>query len=391
MNSRLFLLEYVSGFAKKPFVVEHLLVILFLAASLFSYGQGGPNPPPVFQSNEVTKDNKVTFRYYAPNAKDVKVSTQLASGAQAMTKADNGVWSVTLGPVKPDMYPYSFNVDGVQVADPRNQVSFPNEGFQNSIIEITGDAPLVHTIQNVPHGTVAYRYYSSPELGTRPVLIYTPPGYETNSSKKYPVLYLLHGTTDTEETWTKVGRANIILDNLIQQGKANPMIIVMPYGRAYPVISKSSGSLRNWANLQEFKKDFFNNLLPFVEKNYRVKADKANRAIAGFSGGGGESLYFGLNNPEMFSWVCGFAPGMLKEEFERNNEVPFANPTLTNQRLKLFWIGVGKDDGLYPVITDYLKILDEKKIKHETLISDGGHTWMNCKLFLSTIAQKLFK
>lgn len=223
------------------------------------------------------------------------------------------------------------------------------------------------------------------------MVIYTPPGYETDTKTKYPVLYLLHGTTDTEETWTKVGRANIILDNLIAQDKAKPMIIVMPYGRAYPKISKSAGSIRNWDNLQEIKKDFLNNLFPFVEKNYRTKADKDSRAIAGFSGGGGTSLFIGLNNPDLFSWVCGFAPGMLKEEVDRNNEVAFKDPSLTNQRLKLFWIGVGKDDGLYPVISDYLKVLDEKNIKHETFISDGAHTWMNCKLYLSTIAVKLFK
>ena len=289
------------------------------------------------------------------------------------------------------MYPYHFVVDGVQVADPRNSAIFPNEAFQNSIVEITGNTPLIHTIENVPHGTLSYRYYTSSELGARPVVIYTPPGYEQDTKTKYPVLYLLHGTTDTEETWTKVGRANIILDNLIAQGKATPMIIVMPYGRAYPKISKSSGSFRNWENLQEFKKDFLNNVLPFVEQNYRVNKDKDNRAIAGFSGGGGETLYLGLNNPDLFSWVCGFAPGMLKEEFERNNAVAFANPQLTNQQLKLFWIGVGKEDGLYPVIAEYMKVLDEKKIKHETFISDGGHTWMNCKLYLATIAQKLFK
>lgn len=260
----------------------------------------------------------------------------------------------------------SFVVDGVQVADPRNLAIFPNEGFQNSIVEITGNTPLIHTIQNVPQGTISYRYYTSPELGTRPVVIYTPPGYENATKTKYPVLYLLHGSSDTEETWTKVGRANIILDNLIAQGKATPMIIVMPYGRAYPTISKSSGSLRNWENLQEFKIDLLNNLLPFVEQNYRVKQDKDNRAIAGFSGGGGETLFLGLNNSDLFSWVCGFAPGMLKEEFERNNTVAFANPQLINQRLKLFWIGVGKEDGLYPVISDYMKVLDGKKIKHET-------------------------
>jgi enterochelin esterase family protein len=289
------------------------------------------------------------------------------------------------------MYPYNFIVDGISVADPRNSALFPNEGFQSSIVEITGSTPLVHTVQNVPHGTVSYRYYHSPELGTRPVVIYTPPGYEKEASKKYPVLYLLHGTTDTEETWTKVGRANIILDNLIAQGKAVPMIVVMPYGRAYPTISKSSGSLRNWDNLQEIKKDFLNLLLPFVEQNYRVKADNDSRAIAGFSGGGGTSLFLGINNPDLFRSVVGFAPGMLKEEFDRNNAVAFANPTVTNQRLKLFWIGVGKEDMLYPVINDYLKVLDEKGIKHEIFLSDGGHTWMNCKLFLSTVAQKLFR
>ena len=368
-----------------------LLFIVACSISFFAIAQPPRNAPTAFESHEVHKDNKVTFRYFAPNAKEVKVSTQLAAGAQSMIKGDSGVWTITLGPVKPDMYPYNFQVDGIQIADPRNSIIFPNEGFQNSIIEITGDVPLVHTIQNVPHGTLSYRYYNSPELGARPVLVYTPPGYEVDTKTKYPVLYLLHGTTDTEETWAKVGRANIILDNLIAQGKAKPMIIVMPYGRAYPKISKSSGSLRNWDNLQEIKKDFLNYLFPFIDKNYRTKADKDNRAVAGFSGGGGTSLFIGLNNPDLFSWVCGFAPGMLKDEFDRNNTVAFQNPSLTNQRLKLFWIGVGKEDGLYPVISDYMKVLDEKKIKHETFISDGGHTWMNCKLYLSTIAQKLFK
>ena len=376
---------------KKTTTNYSLFIIVACSISVFAIAQPPATTPPAFESAEVHKDNKITFRYFSVNAKEVKVSTQLASGTQPMTKGENGIWSVTLGPVKPDMYPYNFVVDGIQIADPRNTLIFPNEGFQNSIVEINGGTPLVHTVQNIPHGTLSYRYYYSPELGTRPVLIYTPPGYEADTKTKYPVLYLLHGTTDTEETWTKVGRANIILDNLIAEGKAKPMIIVMPYGRAYPVIKKSSGSLRNWENLQEIKKDFLDHLFPFVEKNYRTKEDKESRAVAGFSGGGGTSLYIGLNNPDLFSWVGGFAPGMLKNEFDRNNEVPFKDPSLTNQRLKLFWIGVGKDDGLYPVISEYLKVLDEKKIKHETFISDGGHTWMNCKLYLATIAQKLFK
>jgi enterochelin esterase-like enzyme len=350
-----------------------------------------PPRQPQFESPKVNADHSVTFSFFAPTAKEVKLNAQFLKTPALMKKDSVGVWSITTGAIKPDMYPYAFNADGIAVADPKNTALFPNEGFQNSLVEITGNAPLVHTMQNVPHGTVSSHIYHSPELGARPVVIYTPPGYDATAQKKYPVLYLLHGTTDVEETWTKVGRAHIILDNLIAQGKATPMIIVMPYGRAYPVISKSSGSLRNWENLQEFKKDFFNHLMPFVEKQYKTINDKEHRAIAGFSGGGGTSLYFGLNNPDKFSWVCGFAPGMLKEEFERNNAIAFQDASKTNESLKFFWIGVGKEDGLYPVITEYLKLLEDKKIKHETFISDGGHTWMNCKLYLATIAQKLFQ
>jgi enterochelin esterase-like enzyme len=364
-------------------------VLMLICLTGFVFGQFMQRP--VVNSPEVNPDNTVIFRYLAPDAKEVFVDAQFQQGRVPMTMDSSGIWSVTMGPVNPDMYPYHFIVDGVQVADPRNSAIFPNEGFQNSIVEITGEAPLVHTIQDVPHGTLSYRYYQSPELGTRPVVIYTPPGYDNDTNKKYPVLYLLHGTTDTEETWSKVGRANIILDNLIHQGKAVSMIIVMPYVRAWPVISKHSGSLRNWENLQEFKKDFFNNLVPFVEKNYRTIADNDHRAIAGFSGGGGTSLYFGLNNPDMFRWVCGFAPGMRVDEIDRNNAVAFENPAKTNENLKLFWIGVGDEDFTYRAIKEYFKVLDEKGIKYESFISGGGHTWMNCKLYLSIIAQKLFK
>ncbi|MBC3788457.1 esterase [Spirosoma utsteinense] len=386
-KSNQFINSKTPGFRRFRLYVGLVCTALFVAGPVLAQPPGSP----VVVSPQVNADNTVTFRLLAPSAKEVKLNAQFEKAALPMTKDAQGVWSVTTGPVKPDMYPYAFNVDGLSIADPKNSALFPNEGFQNSVVEITGSAPLVHSLQNVPHGTLSYRFYQSPELGQRPVLVYTPPGYETDTNTAYPVLYLLHGTTDTEETWTKVGRANIILDNLIAQDKAKPMIVVMPYGRAYPAISKSSGSLRNWDNLQLIKKDFLVNLFPFVDKNYRVKKDKDSRAIAGFSGGGGTSLFIGLNNPDLFSWVCGFAPGMLKDEFDRNNATAFANPALTNQRLKLFWIGVGKDDGLYPIIDEYLKVLDEKKIKHETLISEGGHTWMNCKLYLSTIAPKLFR
>ncbi len=362
-----------------------------LAAVLLPCETSGQAGSPEFIPTEVHKDRTVTFRFMAPDAKEVKLSAQFITGQQNMTKDDKGIWTITLGPVEPDIYPYCFVVDGIQVADPKNSWIFPNEGFQNSLIEIPADTAQMYTVQNVPHGTVSYRYYYSDELGTRPLLIYTPPGYDQSLNEKYPVLFLLHGTTDTEETWTRVGRANIILDNLIAQGKAKPMIVVMPYGRAFPVISKESGSLRNWENLQEFQKDFKNYILPFVESNYRVRTDREGRAIAGFSGGGGTSLYVGLGNPDLFAYVCGYAPGMRKEEFERNNAVPFADPELTNSRLKLFWLGCGQDDGLYGVFQEYLRVLDEKNIKYQPFITTGGHTWMNCRKFLTETAQLLFR
>jgi len=370
--------------------IRQLVLFLAIVVSSAIYAQQSRRVPPEVVSPQVNPDNTLVFRFLAPEAKSVKLSAQFEKSAVSMTKDTLGVWSVQLGPVNPDMYPYNFIVDGVSVADPVNQVIFPNEGFKNSIVEITGSKPLIHTVQNVPHGTLSYRYYFSKELGTRPVVIYTPPGYEKDSKTNYPVLYLLHGSSDTEETWTKVGRANIILDNLIAQKKALPMIIVMPYGRAYPVISKT-GSLRTWENLLEFKKDFFGNLMPFIEGNYRVKKDKDSRAIAGFSGGGGETLYLGLNNHNIFSYVCGFAPGMIKEEFDRNNATAFASPEQTNKDIKLLWFGVGKEDITFNVVNEYMKVLDKKGIRYEYFSSEGGHTWMNCKLFLSTIMPRLFK
>ena len=272
-----------------------------------------------------------------------------------MIKDDQGIWTITLGPVEPDIYPYCFIADGIQVADPKNSWIFPNEGFQNSVVEIPADTRadlyccrMCLTVQ-FHTGTIIQM-----SSGHGHCLFILLPGMNSALNENYPVFFLLHGTTDTEETWTRVGRANIILDNLIAQGKAKPMIVVMPYGRAFPVISKESGSLRNWENLQEFQKDFKDCILPFVEKNYRVRTDREGRAIAGFSGGGGTSLYIGLGNPDLFAYVCGYAPGMRKEEFDRNNAVPFADPELTNSRLKLFWLGCGREDGLFGVLQEYL-------------------------------------
>ena len=297
-----------------------------------------------------------------------------------MTKDTSGVWTVTVPPVKPDIYPYSFWVDSVQLADPNNTYVFANERFKRSIVEIPGDQPLIHSLQNVPHGKISYRYYKSSTLGTtRTLLVYTPPGFEVNGKTKYPVLYLIHGGSDTEETWTKVGRANLIADNLIAQGKAKPMIIVMPYGNVRP------------KPMPDFTKDVINDIIPFIEANYPVHAGSNHRAIAGFSVGGGQTLNIGLTNTDKFAWVCSYAPFTGTDEFRKNFSNWSPDAASMNKQLKLFTISVGTEDFLYESVKQNIVMFKEKNLEPETFIVPGGHTWMNCKLFLAKTLQQLFK
>ena len=351
-----------------------------------------PAPGLVIVSPEVHPDKTVTFRFMARDAKEVKLSTQFVKEAQLMTKDEKGLWTITLGPVKPDIYPYCFLVDGVQVMDSNNPLWFPNEFFKNSLVDIPGDTPLIHSAQNVPHGVVIYTTYKSKSMGgvVRPLVIYTPPDYDENNSKKYPVLYLISGTTDTEETWTKVGRANFILDNLIAQGKALPMIIVMPYGNNGITISgpASSDALPMY---KAFSNDFISDIIPFTEQNYRVLADRDHRAVAGFSRGGGQTLWAGLSNTDKFAYVCSFSAYLTNDAFEKNLSSFYSNPEQTNKQMKLFWLSVGNEDFLYKQAIDFMDLLKDKKINTKTMVTTGGHTWMNCKLFLSEVVPLLFK
>lgn len=336
--------------------------------------------PPAISSPDVHPDHSITFRYFSRNAKKVTLSGEFLTAPVALTKDTSGIWSVTVPPVKPDIYPYSFTVDSVQIADPNNTYIFANERFKRSIVDVPGDQPLIHSLQNVAHGKISYRYYKSSTLGTtRPLLIYTPPGYDANGKTKYPVLYLIHGGSDTEETWTKVGHANLIADNLIAQGKAKPMIIVMPYGNVRP------------SPMPDFTKDVVNDIIPFVEANYQVQKESKGRAVAGFSVGGGQTLNIGLTNTDKFAYVCSYAPFTATEEFKKNFSEWSPNAETMNKQLKLFTISVGTEDFLYESVKQNIAMFQEKKIKMEPLIVSGGHTWMNCKLFLANSLQQLFK
>jgi enterochelin esterase family protein len=348
--------------------------------------------PPRVISPEVHADQTVTFRYMAPNATKVELTAQFLKKNIALTKGEDGIWSVTTGKVKPDIYPYNFIVDGISVADPNNVDIFPNERFKGSLLDVKGKTPSVQDLQDVPHGKVTYVFYNSKNLDlVRPMLIYTPPGYTEDTQKEYPVLYLIHGMTDTQETWYKVGRMNYILDNLIAQGKAEPMIVVMPYANPFPALMKKNPATQmDLMGTKMFTDELLKEIIPYVEKNYRAKEGRDNRAIAGFSLGGRQTLGAGLSNPDKFAYVCPMAPAVFPQGLDQDFKETYASAEQL-RTLKLLWIGCGKDDSLYAGAKALAKKLGTEKVKCETFYSSGGHTWMNCRLFLTTIAPKLFK
>lgn len=361
-------------------------------------------PPrgPFVISPQVLPDKKVTFRYLAPLAKEVRLSGgQFGANNVLMTKDSIGIWSVTVGPIRPDIYPYNFVVDGVGVMDPANEDYFPNERFKASLVDVPGYTPTIHTMRDVPHGSVNYEYYPSIEGTTGQLVIYTPPGYDKDATKKYPVYYLVSGTTDTEETFFKVGRTNFILDNLIAEGKAKPMIIVMPYGNMEARIAEQKGDVKPAdpvrdspdaiERMRRFAQDLTQNVIPYVDKTYRTIANKDNRAIGGFSRGGGQTLRTAFWNMDKFSWICAYSANLPSNEMESTYASIVSNPEKTNKELKLLWVGVGTEDFLYNDVSTFLNYLNSKKINYKSLVTGGGHTWMNVKTYLTETSQLLFK
>ncbi len=347
----------------------------------------------VASSNSCNNDGTVTFRYKNDQAKEVLVDVQFA-GRHAMQRDEKtGLWTVTLGPAAPDMYPYCFIVDGVSVMDPTNPQYFPNEGFKNSLLEIPAkQGSLVHDIRPVPHGTLDYIHYYSNSLGaTNQAIVYLPPRYQENSEKRYPVFYLISGTTDTEEVYYKVGRANYILDNLIAEGAAEEMIIVMPYGNPYKLLQAQpeiAGVPQTMFGKDVFSLDLINDLMPYVERHYRTINDADHRAIGGFSRGGNQGLSNGLHNLDKFSYLCSyssFTSTTIPEVYD--------NAAETNSKIHLFWLGVGTDDFLYGNARDYMEFLDKHGIRSVKVFTHDkfGHTWMNAKYFLDKTLRLLFK
>ena len=349
--------------------------------------------PPKLISPDYGEDGCVTFRLRAPEAGKVELEGQMIAGSMPMTKDEDGVWSVTLTDVVPDIYPYSFIVDGTTIADPENMHIFPNEGYKASLVDIKGPQPDWQDLQDVPHGKMTYTYYTSAAVGfDRPVCIYTPAGYDPAGSEKYPVLYLIHGMTDTQETWFKVGKVNNILDNLIAAGLAEKMIVVMPYANPYPEMMRRDRTVvYNPLDTELTTREFMESVIPFIEANYNVRTDADSRAIAGFSLGGRQTLACGLGNPDTFHYVCAFAPAVFGPEISANFvNGTYADASVLNQNLKFLWLSCGTSDFLYESSLELERNFKDRGIRHTTMYPGGGHTWMNCRDYITEVFKLLF-
>jgi enterochelin esterase-like enzyme len=365
------------------------LAILLLAATA-----PAQIPPPPLISPEVHSDHRVTFRFRAPNIKEAAISLEGVPKPIPMQKDDQGVWSLTTDPLAPDYYGYAIVADGVTLFDPSNHSIKPNFLYRASELHVPGPLSLPWEINNVPHGEIHHHFYRSGVVGDdRDFFVYTPPGYDPRGKQTYPVLYLLHGFSDDASAWTAVGRANVILDNLIAQGKAKPMLVVMPLGYGAPeVLARGSGAFDDRAltdrNFDKFRAALLTEVLPRVEAEYLVIKERNSRAIAGLSMGGSESLLTGLNNLDKFAWIGAFSSGGLADDFAK------AFPALDSksaEQLHLLWIACGTDDDLIEINRKFRAWLASKSIKHTDIEPPGYHTWMVWRRNLSDFSSLLFR
>jgi len=349
------------------------------------------------QSPQVGSDRRVTFRFRDPNAQRVAVNIEGANAAIEMQKDQQGVWSVTTDALKPDIYGYSFEADGVDLLDPSNSLIRPNLLNPSNEVQISGPTPLPWEISDVPHGSVHQHFYRSSVVGDyRDFYVYTPPGYDPIGRVRYPVLYLLHGYSDDARAWTAAGRANLILDSLIAQNKARPMIIVMPLGYGAPEVVQHTpefaAPLRDPAlrdkNFSRFRAALIDEVMPVVEKMYNVDATRDSRAIAGLSMGGSESLLTGLNRLDKFSWVGAFSSGGLADNFA--TDFPQLS-SAANAQLHLLWIACGTEDHLITLNRNLVNWLKSKGIQLSQIETPGMHTWMVWRRNLTEFAPLLFR
>ena len=390
--------------------LSRFLVILLLSAwaiLVFALAQAPPAPArpatPLVVSPEVRPDHRVTFRIRAPKASDVLLRGDWMEGAttEKLATSEDGIWSVTVGPLTPDFYSYSLIVDGVKTLDPPNAMIKQGISGVDNMFFVSGPEAAFEDNNPVPHGQIRLVWYNSATLGVqRRLHVYTPPGYD-GSGKRYPVFYLLHGGGDEDSGWSTIGRAGFILDNLIAAKKAQPMIVVMPNGslpmpanlsRPTPGTTPSPEAAAAYAAARaRFVPELMKEVIPHVEKNFRVLADREHRAIAGLSMGGGQTLQVITANPDQFAYVGVWSAGIGQNagEWESTNAAFLNNPKI-NSWIKLFSISVGEKDFTLNGSKSLQEALNKHGIKNQIHISGGGHTWINWRHYLNDLAPKLF-
>jgi enterochelin esterase family protein len=393
--------------------MKRISIAFSLLAALIPVARVGcAQPPPMaVVSPEVTADHKVTFRLPAPNAKDVTVNGDFTHKAIPMVKDDaSGVWSVTVGPLEPNVYAYAFRMDGLNLPDPSNTFVRVGAMAFMSQVDVPGDGAAFLALRDVPHGEVHQLWYHSQALNAeRRVLVYTPPGYESGKVKDYPVLYLLHGMGDDEAFWTTVGRAHFIMDNLLAEKKAVAALIVMPTGHSGNGRSGGRGGrgpggggpARGGAGraaggggmfeVPMLETELKDNIIPLIESQYRVSKDRTRRAIAGLSMGGYQSLAVGLNNLPLFAYVGSFSSAIVGGGMDTVVPSFLADPAKANQQLKLLWMGCGSDDSLLAANKKFEETLTAKGIHHEWTVTEGyAHWWTLWRVYLRDLLPKLF-
>jgi enterochelin esterase family protein len=394
-----------------PRVRERVLVAILaagaaglLAATAGAQEVGARRTAAAVTSPEVGADHRVTFRLLAPEAKVVAVSGDFGPDT-AMRKGEDGVWSVTVGPLDPEMYVYFFNVDGVRLTDPNNpQVKI---GYvtttTTSLVTVPGNGPAFYDVQDVPHGEIRTLLYKSRSNGlTRELNVYVPPGYDQARDRRYPVLYLLHGFANDHHSWHRYGRANDILDNLLAKGAVAPFLVVMPlgYGGAHVngdgtgIAPDGSGTFRGDPALYE--RDLLEDIIPMIDGRYRTIADRKHRAIVGFSMGGGQAGRYGLGHLDTFSTVGIMSAGLGGGG---NAAAPGADPVAAlaadpakaNQQIDLLWIACGKDDAAMKGAAALHEALGKAGIEHTFLETEGAHHWRVWRRYLRDLSPLLFK
>ena len=373
-------------------------------------GRGDGGPLSAVRSPDVHADRTVTFRLRAPAATGVELVGEVLQGKApvAMTKGADGVWNVTIGPLPPEIWIYNFRIQGVDFPDPANISVMPRAAGTaiSSFVEVPGERPAFYDARPVPHGDVRMVLYESTAMNaTRYLWIYTPPNYDT-STAKFPVYYLLHGNGETQSGWVANGRANIILDNLIADGKAEPMVVVMPHG--HPIQSGSVGPFvmvppageSDWRNFTLFTRDLLDQIIPFVERHYRVYADAEHRAIGGLSMGAMQSVEIGLAHPESFRYVLGYSGGFgalgaqpaAGVEPQAPWKALLANPSDARKNLRLVFLGCGQQEtGMLAPGKHLVQLLQEQGVNARWSDYPGAHVFSVWRKLLNESAPLLFK